>query len=168
MQSSLSRPLGSDTDSGGGGGACDSPSLSQWDRRISELKQKTYSLCLRGVAEFYSPSPSSRAVQRPVDPALVRDAFHSSRFGLADTLCFYFRTGGDFKTPELFISTLESQNIFVNAGFVQSKVPKEHFFYGIMNLGEYIEFFLLFTCFLMCLKLMKRSILIEVCFSGQS
>lgn len=79
---------------------CACPALSQWDRRISELKQTTHSLCLRGVAEFSSPSPSSRALRRPVDPALVRDAFHSGRFCLADTLCFYFRTGifGDYRT----------------------------------------------------------------------
>lgn len=96
---------------------CAGPALSQWDRRISELKQTTHSLCLRGVAEFSSPSPSSRALQRPADPPLVRDAFHSGRFCLADTLCFYFRTG-IFETTELFILPLESQNIFVNAGFV--------------------------------------------------
>lgn len=116
MPASLSRPSGSVTDSSGGG-ACDGAAPSQWDPRISALKRATRSLCLRGVAEFYSPSPGSRALQRPVDPVLVRDAVHSSRFCPSDTLCFYC-TGEDFETAELFILTLESQNIFVNAGFV--------------------------------------------------
>lgn len=120
MQSSLSRPLGSVTDSSssGGGGACDGPTLSQWDRRISGLTQTTHSLCLRGVAEFYWPSPSSRALQLPVDPALVHDAFHSRCFCLADTLAFIFARGRISRLQKLLILTLESQNIFVNTGIV--------------------------------------------------